>query len=94
MTTPTPDPPRRRRTTVSVDLPAVLVLLLIAAFLLLGATIAYGFWTHTLDPGIVLGVVSTMFTGLLAGALTAARRHGAEDVKRKSDEDRTEVDPP
>lgn len=90
MTTPTPDPPRRRRrVTVTVDLPAALILLLLGAFVLLTGTVAYGFVTKTLDPAIVLGVVSTMFTGLLAGALTASRRkpdekgrhdqHGAED---------------
>jgi phosphotransferase system glucose/maltose/N-acetylglucosamine-specific IIC component len=60
-----------------VDLPAVLLLLLVAAFILLAVTVGYGFATKTLDPGIVLGVVGTMFTGLTAGALTAYARKPA-----------------
>lgn len=88
---------RRRRVTVAVDLPAVLILLLVGAFVLMGATVIYGFVAGTLDPGIVLGVLSTLFTGLLAGALTASRR-GSDDRGRHAD-DRTdhhgaEGDPP
>lgn len=87
-----PDRPPRRRMTVSVDLPAILALLLIGAFVLLAGTMVYGFLTHTLDPAIVLGVVSTMFTGLLAGALTASRRsNGKSD---RTDDHGREGDPP
>lgn len=82
-----PRPPRRTRSdprgdprarlTVTTDLPGVLVLLLIGAGVLIVGTVAYGFFTHTLDPAIVLGVASTLFTGLLGGALTARRvAHG------------------
>jgi hypothetical protein len=86
---PEPPPPmthtRSRRVSVTVDLPGVLVLLLIGVFLLIGAAFAYGFWTHTLDPAVALGVASTLFTGLLGTAL-AARRFANGSASNHSDD--------
>lgn len=70
-----PKPPvkKHRNLTVTVDLPGVLILLLLASFGLMAATIAYGLITHELKPSTVLTVVGTVFSGVLAGALATSR---------------------
>lgn len=77
----------RSRSPVVVDLPGVLALLLIGVFLLIFATVAYGFATGTLRPELVLAAGSTLFTGILGGALAARRvAHGepSSDTEEKS----------
>lgn len=68
----TPPAPKRRRTIV-LDLPGVLILLLFPAFGLIAIVVAWGLWTGKLNPTTVVGVLSTMFSGLVLGAIAAAR---------------------
>lgn len=64
-----------RSRSVVVDLPAVLIILLLASFVLMAGTIAYGLITHQLKPATVLTVVGTVFSGVLAGALATSRNN-------------------
>lgn len=61
---------KKHKLTVTVDLPGVLVILLILSFVIMAGTIGYGLASGKLKPEIVLGIVSTIFSGILAGALT------------------------
>lgn len=69
----TPPERHRARVAVSVDLPGILSLLLVGVFVLILITVGYGFWTGTLKPELVLAAGSTLFTGVLGGALAARR---------------------
>lgn len=70
---PASDTKKHRGLTVTVDLPGVLILLLVASFVLMALTIGYGLVTDQLKPATVLTVVGTVFSGVLAGALATSR---------------------
>jgi hypothetical protein len=72
---------RDPRLRVTIDLGGVLLILLVAAFGLVAATVIYGLWTKSLEPSTVLTVVGTMFSGVLAGAIAASRGKGHTDDK-------------
>lgn len=74
---------RHRSLAVTVDLPGVLILLLVASFILMTGTIAYGLITHQLKPATVLTVVGTVFSGVLAGALATSMNSHKKDPPRE-----------
>lgn len=75
-------PFRRRPIVVTIDLPGVLIVLLMASFVLMSLTIVYGLIAQELEPAIVLTIVGTVFSGVLAGALATWR----EQNKKQSEE--------
>lgn len=67
-------PESRRRLSLSVDLSGVLTLIIVGTFGLIAVTLGWGLITGEIDFTTVVAVLSTMLSGVVAGALAAARK--------------------
>lgn len=67
-------PGSRRRLSLTVDLTGVLALIAIGTFGLIAVTIGWGLIIGEIDFTTVVGVLATMLSGVVAGALASGRK--------------------
>lgn len=78
-------PGSRRRLSLTVDLNGVLVLIIVGTFGLIVVTLGWGLISGEIDFTTVVAVLSTMLSGVVAGALATGKRTPPPDPPEGGD---------